>query len=358
MSVYKKTTASGKVSWYAIFYYRDWNGQRKQKKKEGFATQREAKAYERDFIERRSGTPKMTFAALVDNFLTDYKQRHRITSYENRRFALDRYILPSFQHIPIDEITPSMVRQWQGEMINTGQYAESSLRSIHAVLSTVLNFAVKYYGLPNNPARLAGAMGKDKPPAMDFWTLAEFKRFQQAVEGHEPYYTIYTLLFYTGIRKGELLALTLGDFDFTENTLTISKSYRRLKGGVDVIQPPKTEKGNRVIAVPRYVLDIVQRFAASIPGLTPKHRLFECTSVPSLKYNLDKFADIARVHRIRVHDLRHSHASLLIEQGFSPLVIKERLGHEDIQTTLNTYAHLYPSKQEEIAAKLEKLAAG
>ncbi|WP_295161244.1 Arm DNA-binding domain-containing protein [Selenomonas sp. AE3005] len=112
MSVYKKITASGRVSWYAIFYYRDWNGQRKQKKKEGFATQREAKAYERDFIECRSGTPKMTFA-------------------------------------------------------------------------------VKYYGLPNNPARLAGAMGKDKPPAMDFWTLAEFKQFQHAVAGHEPYYTIY-----------------------------------------------------------------------------------------------------------------------------------------------------------------------
>ena len=358
MTVYKRTsTKTGRVSWYATFYYTDWTGKRRQKKKEGFATQREAKEFERDFLERAAGSPDMTFAALADLYLQDYKEHYRPTTYAAKDYNIRTYLLPYFKDIPINAIAPVTVRKWQTVQTSTNSYAPSTLHLMHATLSSVLNFAVKYYCLPNNPARLAGAMGTLKTGSIDFWTLTEFKQFQEAIKDNQLYYTIFTLLFYTGIRKGELLALTLADFDYAAGTLSISKTYKRLNRQ-DVIQPPKTEKGNRTINLPPFLLDVIRDYAAHIYGLTSRQRLFENTSVFSLKHNLDKYADLAQVKRIRVHDLRHSHASLLIEQGFSPLVIKERLGHEDIQTTLNTYSHLYPSKQEEIAGRLQDLATG
>ena len=358
MSTGKKISPkTGKISWFATFYYTDWTGTRRQKKKEGFATQREAKEFERAFLERAAGNPDMTFQALTDLYLQDYKEHYRPTSYENKSYNLQNYVLPFFKDIPINAIAPGTVRKWQTVQTSTNAFAPSTLHLMHSILSAVLNFAVKYYGLPNNPARLAGTMGKEKSRPLDFWTLDEFKQFQEAVKGNAIYYTMYTLLFYTGIRKGELLALALSDFDFAAGTLTISKTYKRLYGH-DLIQPPKTDKGNRTIAIPPFLLDIIKDYAARIYGLKPQQRLFEATCVQSLKYNLDKYSALAKVKRIRVHDLRHSHASLLIEQGFSPLVIKERLGHEDIQTTLNTYSHLYPSKQEEIAGRLQDLATG
>ena len=355
MPVYKKTSPAGKVSWYAIFYYKDWNGARKQKKKEGFTTQREAKAYERDFLERRASTPSMTFAALVDVYLEDYKSRNRATTYHTTENIMGKHILPRFKDLPVNEITPAMVRAWQNELIASGEYADSFLHRVHVTLSAVLAFAVKYYHLPQNAARLAGSMGKQKSRPIAFWTLAQFRQFQEAIEGNEPYSTLFTLLFYTGLRIGEALALTPGDID--GGTLSVSKTYKKLNRQ-DVIQPPKTEKGRRVVTLPPFLVDILRQYIGSLYGIKNNQRLFECVSLSAVGNNLRRYAAAAGLPRIRVHDLRHSHASLLIEQGFSPIAIRDRLGHEDIQTTLNTYGHLYPNKQEEIAAKLEELAAG
>lgn len=353
MPVYKKITASGKVSWYAIFYYKDWNGQRKQKKKEGFSTQREAKAYERDFLERRAATPSMTFGALVDLYLEDCQSRNRPTTHVPKALMVNKHILPYFKDIPINEITPAQVRSWQNTLIAQGEYAAAYLRTIHVTLSAVFNFAKKYYGLQTNPASIAGPMGKLKARAISFWTLAEFKTFQKAIEGREPYYTLFTLLFYTGLRIGEAMAITPADIDMEARTLSVNKTYKRLNG-VDIIQPPKTDKGNRVIALPPFLVDILKTYMDSLPGLKSTHRLFEAISVHGAGRALKKYSE--GLPRIRIHDLRHSHASLLIEQGFSPIAIRDRLGHEDIQTTLNTYSHLYPHKQEEISSRLQELA--
>ena len=354
MPTYKKTTRTGKVSWYAIFYYRDWNGQRKQKKKEGFSTQREAKAYERDFLERRAATPSMTFAALVYIYLEDYNSRNRPTTYHNTEGVLKKHVLPYFKDTPINEITPAMVRSWQNNFMG-GDYSGNTLRRFHVALSSVFNFAVKYCNLPTNPARLAGSMGKPKPHNMSFWTLEQFKQFQEAMEGTEPYHTIFTTLFFTGLRIGELLALTPGDIDTQTGTLTVTKSFEKL-ARKDIIQPSKTEKGNRKISLPPFLVDILQQFIASNHGIKDTQRLFEGVTKATVGNRFRRYTTLAGLPRIRVHDLRHSHASLLIEQGFSPIAIRDRLGHEDIQTTLNTYGHLYPNKQEEISAKLQELA--
>lgn len=165
----------------------------------------------------------------------------------------------------------------------------------------------------------------------------------------------FTLLFYTGIRKGELLALTPADFDLDAGLLSISKTYQRIRKK-DVIQPPKTEKGYRKIALPPFIVEMMKDWLHRLNHPRENQRIFDTITATSLLRALNKGADAAGLPHIRVHDLRHSHASLLIEQGFSPLVIKERLGHENIQTTLDTYSHLYPTKQNEIAERLQALS--
>ena len=152
------------------------------------------------------------------------------------------------------------------------------------------------------------------------------------------------------IREGELLALTLSDFDFTNRKLIINKSYQRLKGQ-DYVTEPKTEQSNRVISLSGFLCEEMEVFLASLYGLKPDTRIFQITK-SYLHHEMDRGCKESGVKRIRVHDLRHSHVAHLIELGFSPVAIAERLGHKGISITY-MYAHLYPSKQNELADRLE-----
>lgn len=362
MPAYKKISPqTGRASWYTSFYYTDWTGKRKQKKKEGFEKRADALEYERGFLERQAASPDMTFQALSDLFLADYKATRRLISYNAAAFVMQRYILPFFADTPINAITPAAIRKWQAETrerenkTTGGTLSPSTLHNIHKYLSAALNFAVKYYKLPSNPARIAGGMGAQKPKRLNFWTLSQFKEFQKTLDKNDLHAVAFTLLFYTGIRKGELLALTPADFDFSAGILSITKSLQRIKGET-IVQPPKTEKSNREIILPPFIVEMMKDCFRRLNYPANNQRIFDSLSLYSLKNTLDKGAKAAGLPHIRIHDLRHAHASLLIEQGFSPLVIKERLGHENIETTLNVYGHLYPSKQSEIADRLERLA--
>ena len=136
-------------------------------------------------------------------------------------------------------------------------------------------------------------------------------------------------------------------------TIATNKSYQRLNGK-DIITPPKTPKSNRIIPIPPFLCDILQDYMTSIYDLQNNQRLFSFTK-HFLHHEMKRGCKNTNVKTIRLHDLRHSHASMLIELEFSPLLIAERLGHEKIETTLNTYIHLYPNKQNEIADKLQSL---
>ena len=206
------------------------------------------------------------------------------------------------------------------------------------------------YGLKNNPARLAGNMGKEEVGEMKFWTKEEYLTFSRAMMNKEESYHAFEILYWCGIRLGELLALTAEDFDFEKKTLRINKSYQHIKGK-DVITTPKTRKSNRVLTLPDFLADEMQDYISRLPYLKIDDRIFTITK-SGLHHEMDRGCRETGVKRIRVHDLRHSHASLLISMGENPLLIKERLGHEKIQTTLGTYGHLYPNTNLEVAKKL------
>jgi integrase len=296
----------------------------------------------------------MTFGALVNLYMDDCKARLRPTTLENKQTLINTKVLPYFKAMPINTIEPLTVRKWQNDLLNhKSEYADTYLKTIHNQLSAIFNFAVKYYKLPSNPARICGAIGKKNASSMDFWIQEEFEKFIAVVSDKPASKTIFPLLFWTGMRSGELLALTLDDFDFLEKTVSINKNYARHKGK-DLIMEPKTPKSKRIIALPNFVCSIVLDYANKLYDYKPNERLFHFTKY-YLTHEMIRGVKKSGVKKIRIHDLRHSHASLLVEEGFSILLISERLGHENIETTLQTYSHLYPNKQGEVAIRLDEL---
>ncbi len=196
-------------------------------------------------------------------------------------------------------------------------------------------------------------MGKKNADEMLFWTKDEFQTFIEAMKDRPASYTVFMTMYYTGIREGELLALTPADIDFEKGTLRINKSYQRINGR-DVITTPKTPKSNRTVTIPDTLQTCLKAYMKQIYDLQPDARLFPYTK-SFLYHELVYGCKKSGVKKIRVHDIRHSHASLLVEMGCSPLLIAERLGHERVQTTMETYSHLYPNKQTEVARQLDKV---
>ncbi|MBR6902609.1 MAG: site-specific integrase [Clostridia bacterium] len=345
-------------TWYCKFYYEDWQGKRKQKKKEGFKTQREAKAYEREFLSKTTADCSMTFGSLVELYLEDCRSRLKPTTLYNKETMINTKLLPYLKDIPLSDFDAAKIRHWQNELIayrdEKGKpYSETYLKTVNNQLSAIFNYAQKYYKLPENPVRVCGSIGKHNADSMQFWTLQEFKRFISVLEDAPLQKIIFSLLFWTGMRSGELLALTLTDFDLDAKTVQISKNFAQLDGK-DLILTPKTSKSKRTITLPDFLCNMLREYTAKLYDYRPPERLFPVNK-HYINYEMQKACMAAGVKKIRVHDLRHSHASLLIEQGFSPLLISERLGHENIQTTLQTYSHLYPNKHSLVAEKLDEL---
>lgn len=337
-------------TWYASFYYTDWDGRRRLKKKRGFERKKDAQEFEREFLAKQTQSCDMTFKSLWELYSKDMKTRLRENTFKTKSHIVDKLILPFFGQLQISNITPAHVRKWQSGLIKKG-YAQTYLKTINNQLSAIFNYAVKIYGLPKNPCRIAGSMGKKQADAMRIWTTDDYDKFIVCVRPADR--VAFAILFWTGIRIGELLALTLNDFDFVSKTMRISKSYQRVNGH-DIITEPKTEKSKREIPLPEKLCTMVQEYANRLYGYHPDDRLFPHQKSYYHKI-MDRACEASGVERIRLHDLRHSHVSLLIELDSPVLLASERLGHEDIETTLRTYGHLYPDKHNEIAKRLNEL---
>lgn len=343
-----------KKTWYCSFYYTDWTGKKKKKKKEGFKKQQDAKDYERDFLSKSQASPDMAFGTLVQIYMEDCKTRLKPTTYANKEYVIGLKVLPYFKSIPINSIEPATIRKWQNELLDhENNYSQTYLKTVNNQISAIFNFAMKYYKLPSNPARICGSMGKKNADSMLFWTTDEFKKFIPFISDKPLSKVAFEVMFWTGIRSGELLALTLNDFDFETQTVSINKNYARHENQ-DLILEPKTPKSKRIITIPKFLCELVQDYVSKLYYYEPHERLISVTK-SYLHSEMTRGSKKSGVKRIRIHDLRHSHASLLIEMGFSPLLISERLGHENIETTLQTYSHLYPNKHGEVADRLQNL---
>ena len=344
---------NGDKGWEVRVTYHDYTGKKKQAHKRGFRTRREAVAWGNQVLDRQNNQLDVTFESFWEIYRKDMAQRLRENSIRSKDYIVELKILPYFGAKKMLDITAADVRRWQSEMMKNG-YSQTYLKTINNQLSAIFNYAVRYYDLPRNPVRQAGSMGKGRADEMLFWTQDEFERFLEAVSDKPVSHYAFLVLYWTGVRIGELLALTVNDFDPETKTLRVDKSYQRIKGR-DVITDPKTKKGKRVIALPDFLVQELQEYIAKLYGIMGEDRLFQVTK-SHLEHEMERGTKTAGVKKIRLHDLRHSHASLLISKlGASPQLVADRLGHEKIETTLNTYAHLYPDQGRKLADKLDSL---
>ena len=352
MAVYKEDKTG---TWRVIYRYTDWNGERKQTQKRGFKTRREAQAWEHEQLNKKNADLDMKFKSFVELYTADVKTRLKENTWATKEHIIRTKLEPYFGKLKMCAITPQQIITWQNELINYRDeqgkaYSPVYLKTVNNQLSAIFNHAVKYYNLRENPCKKAGSMGKKKNREMQFWTKEEYLKFADAMMDKPLSYYAFEMLYWCGLREGELLALTPSDFDFEKRTVSITKSYQRLNGQ-DLITTPKTEKSNRVITMPKFLSDEIQDYLKMLYDIEPDARMFTVTK-SYLYREMERGAKEAGVKRIRVHDLRHSHVSLLIDMGFSATAIADRVGHESIEITYN-YAHLFPSKQTEIADRLD-----
>ena len=342
--------------WFAKFYYTNWQGIKKQKWKRGFATKKEALGFERDFLEKQSANPDMTFQNLYEIYMEDTAARLKQSTLLTKKAVLQTHILPFFGSKPINEIKASDVRRWQAKLMSSpNNYSQTYLKKINTELNSIINYAKRFYDLNTNPCGKAGTIGKAKAEEMDYWTYDEYIAFREGVKDKSLSYICFEVLYWTGMREGELLALSPADIDLDNKTISINRTYQRIEGK-DVFTSPKTRKSKRKIPIPDFLCQELSDYIQSRYMPDADERLFPVTK-SYLSHEMIRGCKNTDVKKIRIHDIRHSHASLLINQGCDALMLADRLGHEKVSTTLNTYSHLFPHKQQELVHSLESLQA-
>ena len=301
-----KNKANG--TWYVQFRYTDWKGERQQKLKRGFATKKEAQTWEREFLMQKQADVNMTFESFAQLYEKDMKPKLKLNTWLTKESIIQKKILPYFGKRKLSEITAKDVMDWQNAIRELTDakgkpYSPTYLKTVHNQLSALFNHAVRYYGLQVNPAAKAGNMGVEERREMLFWTKDEYLKFADAMMDKPLSYYAFEMLYWCGIREGELLALTPTDFDFEAGTVSISKSYQRLKGK-DVITTPKTKKSNRVIKMPKFLCGEMEDYLKMFYSTGANERIFS-VSKHYLHHEMDRGAKAAGVKRIRIHDLRH-----------------------------------------------------
>ena len=344
--------------WYCKFYYQDATGKRRQKLKRGFTLKRDAEAWERDFLQRIQGAPDMTFYNMAMLYLDRIKINQKPVTYRTRESRVRVWLLPYFSERQISDISAADIAQWHTYLKNAKTAQNKSLSdgyigTLHREISALFNFARRFYDLQDNPAAKAGNIPNSRKRSLNFWTLDQFNSFIDTFSAADPFRAAFLLLYYTGMRVGELQALTISDIDTAAGSVLVNKTYHIINGE-HVTTTTKTAAGDRVIKINAAMLAVLMDHISGIDQPEASARVFTMTQSAYGK-QLIKHAALAGLDPIRVHDLRHSHVSLLIDMGFSPALIAARLGHEKISITLDIYGHLYPDQQDILAEKLDSI---
>lgn len=358
-----KTRPSGK--WSVRFRYKAGN-ELVLKRLSGYDTKSEAETayyiFKNKSNEELSELAKLPFLALKVSYLQYKESRIRESSYIAYEQEIKHYLEPYFKDSNVFKLTKKNIVDWQNWLneFRTSRgnkpLEHSKKQKCHERLISMLNYAVEFYNLPLNAAKQVKTFPNINPvkKEMLFWTETEFKTFIATVDEIE-YKTLFAFLYLTGTRKGEALALTWQDINFDKKKVIISKSASvKTKTAAFKITAPKNFSSNREIYLPESLLELLKEYKAHCA--TYKNFRESCylfgfnRPLPpeTVRRNFNNYCDTAGVKRIRIHDQRHSHASLLINKGQNILAVAQRLGHSDIEQTLNTYSHFMPEEQKKL----------
>ena len=358
-----KKADNGTYYFRANLGYNPITGKQIQKYRSGFQTKKEAREEYSKLVltstaELTEKKKTISFQQFIEEtYLPWYKTQVKESTYLNRRSTIQKHF-SYFYEMATDEIEPINVQNWQLELAK--EFSPNYIRIVQGMLSIAFDRAIVLGIAKKNPSRMVGNI-KSKKTKVDFWTLEEFQKVTSLLykgDYYEHYLFIsFWLLFMTGMRIGEAAALQWSDIDFETGLLNINKTLYYKSMDEYKFVDPKTQASVRTIYIDADTIRELKAWrAVQQKVLKGCGFILSYSGIPTSKHTLpralEKLAGLAGVHRIKIHALRHSHASLLISMGENPLLIKERLGHEKIQTTLGTYGHLYPNTNLEVANKL------
>ena len=323
MGVYKE----GK-NWKVQVYYKDWQGNRKRKQKRGFRTKGEAKEWERDFLQQQSQGVDIEFGNFLEIYYKDMDVRLRENTMYTKRYIIDLKIKPYFEKKILSEITVADVRAWQNELLtykdkNGKGYSPTYLKTVNCQLTAIFNYAMRYYNLQDNPCRKAGAIGKSKGEPKDFWMQEEFNAFLETVSDKPETRMAFLLLYWTGMRIGEMVLLNKADINFNERECVVFG-----KGDKEriVYFDARTK-----IHLQNYIDSRTDDNPALFVTLRSPHERIKIGGIESRLREMGKQLDIQKVHP---HKFRRTLATMAIDKGMPIEQLQQLLGHKRIDTTL------------------------
>lgn len=346
--------------------------------RKGFKTKKEALEAERylrsvELKEKNFGakiTIDMLYQLLKEEDEINNRKKSYIDTQENN---YNKHIKDYFSKVDnIDKLTYEDIYQFREHLREKNaknsekKLSPNTINKIIVLLKKILDVGLRKGYYKEHPVGLLKKLPIEKRK-MQFWTVKEFKHFLSLFKNDEyNLELLFTVLFFTGLRLGEALALTWKDIEFSTSTIHVSKSMYVNKGE-EHISSTKTKSGTRRIIINKKLIETLEEWKQEqterlreFSTDTEKLQIFQDSPITLTKNAIEKqykkiLARDSSLKKIRIHDFRHSHASLLINQGEDYLIVKERLGHASITTTIDTYSHLYPSKQKDLADKLDNL---
>lgn len=377
MPIYKmKGKKEGKQRYRVRVNFTDNEGKARQIDRVAYGLE-DAKTLERELAQSKTEqliTRLPTINQLFNEYMLSREKSIRETSYAQSKRMLELHILPILGRYRVDKLTMPTLQRWKNDL-NTAELALISKQKIYGELRGLLNYAVRMDYITANPLIRLGnfkdAMQITTEHNVDYYTADEFKKFittakEQAIAAEKNgdllawhYYVFFAIAFYTGLRKGEIHGLRWNAID--GDYLSVKCSVAQKLKGNDRITPPKNRSSLRTLQMPKPLIDILQQHkerCQQYPDFSEDK--FICGySKPlrdsTVEYRNQKYAQLAGVKKIRIHDFRHSHASLLANEGINIQEVARRLCHADIKMTWNRYAHLYPREEERAIAILNKI---
>ena len=307
-----------------------------------FVTEQEKKKKEQEKKEQEKIlTPSdMLFSTLADKYLAHQKTRIKESSYITIVSKINNHIIPYFKDMAIKDITPLTVLDWQHSIDHYAYKHKSSLRT---QLTSIFRYGERYIGIANVVARVEPFRNTEPKKDVQCWSWEEFNRFINCCD--EPTYNLFfKFLYISGCRKGEALALSWDDIDFDKRTVRINKNLTRKTSELYKIISPKNSSSIRIVDMPQKYLAELKEYKCSSPCSTFVFGGDEPLKESNITRYFRACAEKAGNRIIRLHDMRHSCASLLISRGISIVAVSHRLGHKNVEQTLNTYSHLMPSE--------------
>lgn len=367
---------NGKQKYRVRINYTDSYGKAKQIDRVAYGNE-EAKQLERELnykIRNNQIDSSITVLQLFKEYTSTKKYEVRQTTYEKTCRILERYVIPEFKDTKVSKLTIPMLQKWKNKISNEG-LALTTRKNIYGEFRAMLNYAVKLDYLKKNPLLVAGnfkaSITITDTKTFSYYTVDEFRQYISAAkcfaENSEHlgnnydwnFYVFFNVAFYTGMRKGEINALTWKDIK--GDTIHITKSVSQKAKGKDLITPPKNRSSIRNIQIPQPLNKILKEHKNRYMDFEAfSDDLYICGGTqPVRDTTLEKrnilFSEMAGLKHIRIHDFRHSHASLLANEGINIQEIARRLGHTDVAMTWNTYSHLYPREEERAIQILDKI---